>query len=106
LREAYRQSILELDWMTDATKIKAIEKLEKFNPKIGYPDKWRDFSGLKVVADDAFGNYRRANVFHYHLDVAKLGQPVDRDEWFMNPQTVNAYYTPGLNEIVFPAAIL
>lgn len=106
LREAYRQSILELDWMTDATKIKAIEKLEKFNPKIGYPDKWRDFSGLKVVADDAFGNYRRANVFHYHLDVAKLGQPVDRDEWFMNPQTVNAYYNPGLNEIVFPAAIL
>lgn len=106
LREAYRQSILELDWMTDATKRKAIGKLEKFNPKIGYPDKWRDFSGLDVAADDLFGNLLRANEFHYHINVAKLGEPVDRDEWFMNPQTVNAYYNPGLNEIVFPAAIL
>lgn len=106
LREAYRQSILELDWMTETTKAKAIEKLEKFNPKIGYPDKWRDFSGLEIKPDDLFGNLIRANEFHYHINVAKLGQPVDRDEWFMNPQTVNAYYNPGLNEIVFPAAIL
>lgn len=106
LREAYRQSILGLDWMTDATKEKAIEKLKKFTPKIGYPDKWRDYSGLRIEADDLFGNYIRANEFHYQLDVAKLGKPVDRTEWFMTPQTVNAYYNPGLNEIVFPAAIL
>lgn len=106
LREAYRQSILELDWMTEATKDKAIQKLKKFTPKIGYPDKWRDYSGLRIEADDLFGNYLRAREFQYQINLAKLGQPVDRSEWFMNPQTVNAYYNPGLNEIVFPAAIL
>lgn len=106
LREAYRQSILGLDWMTDNTKQKAIEKLNKFTPKIGYPDKWRDYSSLEIKADDLFGNHVRASEFMYQINVAKLGQPVDRQEWFMTPQTVNAYYNPGLNEIVFPAAIL
>ncbi|MEX1031959.1 MAG: M13 family metallopeptidase [Cellvibrionaceae bacterium] len=106
LGEAYRQGIMQLDWMTGDTKQKAIRKLEKFTPKIGYPDKWRDYSSLQIATDDLFGNYVRARQFHYQLNVAKLGQPVDRDEWFMTPQTVNAYYNPGMNEIVFPAAIL
>jgi putative endopeptidase len=106
LRAAYREGILGLDWMTDETKKKAIEKLEKFRPKIGYPDRWRDFSELEIKAEDLFGNYVRANDFLYQEEVEKLGQPVNRDEWFMTPQTVNAYYNPGMNEIVFPAAIL
>lgn len=106
LRNAYRQSILELDWMGDDTKQKAIEKLEKFRPKIGYPDQWKDYSDLNILADDLFGNTLRANRFEFDQEVAKLGQPVNRDEWFMTPQTVNAYYNPSMNEIVFPAAIL
>lgn len=106
LRTAYRQSILELDWMGEETKQKAIEKLEKFRPKIGYPDKWKDYSALDIAADDLFGNTLRANRFEYDQEVAKLGGPVNRDEWFMTPQTVNAYYNPSMNEIVFPAAIL
>jgi len=106
LREAYRQSILGLDWMGEETKAKAIEKLQKFNPKIGYPNRWKDLSGLTIKADDLFGNVVRATEFHHNLEVGKIGGPVDREEWFMNPQTVNAYYNPGMNEIVFPAAIL
>lgn len=106
LREAYRQSILDLAWMGDETKQKAIEKLQKFRPKIGYPDKWKDYSGLEIAADDLFGNTLRANRFEYDEQMAKLGSPVNRDEWFMTPQTVNAYYNPSMNEIVFPAAIL
>jgi predicted metalloendopeptidase len=106
LRTAYHQSILELDWMGDDTKTKAIEKLKKFKPKIGYPDRWKDLSALTIKADDLFGNFLRATEFHHQLEVAKIGAPVDRNEWFMNPQTVNAYYNPGMNEIVFPAAIL
>ncbi|GAB1270218.1 M13 family metallopeptidase [Aurantivibrio infirmus] len=106
LREAYRESIIALEWMGDETKLKAIDKLEKFNPKIGYPNKWRDLSSLEIKADDLFGNAQRADAFHYQIQIDKLGKPVDRDEWFMNPQTVNAYYNPGMNEIVFPAAIL
>jgi len=106
LREAYRVSILALDWMGEETKQKAIEKLEKFRPKIGYPDNWKDYSGLSIAADDLFGNTLRANQFEFDREIAKLGGPVDRDEWFMTPQTVNAYYNPGMNEIVFPAAIL
>ncbi|MCW8193582.1 peptidase M13 [Proteobacteria bacterium 005FR1] len=106
LREAYRESILGLEWMTEETKKKAIDKLEKFRPKIGYPDKWRDYSSLSIKADDLFGNYQRASEYEYAREVNKLGKPVDRDEWFMTPQTVNAYYNPGMNEIVFPAAIL
>lgn len=106
LREAYRQSILELEWMGEKTKLKAIEKLEKFRPKIGYPDKWKSYDALEIAADDLFGNTLRANRFEFDREVAKLGGPVNRDEWFMTPQTVNAYYNPGMNEIVFPAAIL
>lgn len=106
LREAYRQSILELDWMSEATKQEALVKLAKFNPKIGYPKKWRDYSSLTIDAQDLVGNFIRASEFFYDIQIDKLGKPVDRDEWQMTPQTVNAYYNPGMNEIVFPAAIL
>jgi putative endopeptidase len=106
LREAYRVSISELDWMTPETRQRALAKLDKFTAKIGYPKKWRDYSTLVIERDDLYGNYRRGYVVAYDRELAKLGNPVDRDEWFMTPQTVNAYYNPGMNEIVFPAAIL
>ena len=106
LREAYRVSITDLEWMTPETRQRALEKLDKFTPKIGYPAKWRDYSALVIARDDLYGNYQRGNAVEYDRDLAKLGGPVDRDEWFMTPQTVNAYYNPGMNEIVFPAAIL
>ncbi len=106
LREAYRVSISQLDWMTPQTREKALAKLDKFTPKIGYPAKWRDYSALEIRRDDLYGNYRRGYAVEFDRDIAKLGGPVDRDEWFMTPQTVNAYYNPGMNEIVFPAAIL
>ncbi|MGE2732554.1 M13 family metallopeptidase [Mycolicibacterium vaccae] len=106
LREAYRVSINELDWMTPQTREKALAKLDKFTPKIGYPAKWRDYSALVIDRKDLYGNYLRGYALEYDRDLAKLGGPVDRDEWFMTPQTVNAYYNPGMNEIVFPAAIL
>ncbi|MBB4072169.1 M13 family metallopeptidase [Canibacter oris] len=105
LIEAYRESITNLTWMSDETKQRAIAKLEKFVPKIGYPVKWRDYSDLQVT-DSHFANGRAAAVFAARIEFAKLGKPVDREEWFMTPQTVNAYYNPGMNEIVFPAAIL
>jgi putative endopeptidase len=106
LVEAYRRSIGALDWMSDETKAKALTKLDKFTPKIGYPAKWRDYSTLEIEADDLVGNVRRANAFEQDYELGKIGKPIDRDEWFMTPQTVNAYYNPGMNEIVFPAAIL
>ena len=106
LIEAYRQDIQALDWMSPETKKKALEKLAKFTPKIGYPDKWRDYSKLEIRRDDLVGNVRRAAAFELDRQLAKLGKPVDRAEWGMTPQTVNAYYNPGMNEIVFPAAIL
>ena len=106
LSEAYRRNISQLPWMTQETREKALEKLAKFTPKIGYPDKWRDYSGVEVRADDLLGNVRRITAFELDRELNKLGGPVDRDEWFMTPQTVNAYYNPGMNEIVFPAAIL
>ncbi len=106
LIEAYREDIQQLAWMSPETKKKALEKLAKFTPKIGYPDKWRDYSKLEVRRDDLLGNVRRANAFEHDRDLAKLGKPVDRSEWGMTPQTINAYYNPGFNEIVFPAAIL
>jgi putative endopeptidase len=106
LREAYRVSITDLEWMTPQTRQRALEKLDKFTPKIGYPAKWRDYSTLVIARDDLYGNYQRGYALEYDRDLAKLGGPVDRDEWFMTPQTVNAYYNPGMNEIVFPAAIL
>lgn len=106
LLQAYRVSINSLDWMTPATREKALAKLERFTPKIGYPARWRDYTGLVVTRDDLYGNYQRGYAFEYDRELNKLGGPVDRDEWFMTPQTVNAYYNPGMNEIVFPAAIL
>ena len=106
LREAYRQGILELEWMGDATKEQALDKLNKFTPKIGYPDKWKDYSKLDIVADDLVGNLTRATMVEIKRNREKLGKPIDKTEWAMNPQTVNAYYNPALNEIVFPAAIL
>lgn len=106
LVEAYRQSIARLDWMGEETRAKALAKLEAFTPKIGYPVRWRDYSALEVSPDDLLGNVRRANAFEQDRELNKIGKPLDRDEWFMTPQTVNAYYNPGMNEIVFPAAIL
>ena len=106
LIEAYRGSISNLDWMSQETKNKAIAKLEKFRPKIGYPDKWRDYSVLEITADDLFGNLARVTKFERDFALAKIGKPVDREEWHANPQTVNAYYSPLGNEIVFPAGIL
>ncbi|QHE70669.1 M13 family metallopeptidase [Rhodococcus sp. WAY2] len=106
LQEAYRRNIADLEWMSPATREAALRKLEKFTPKIGYPDKWRDYSSVTISRDDLVGNYRRGYAAEYDRDLGKVGGPVDRDEWFMTPQTVNAYYNPGMNEIVFPAAIL
>ncbi len=106
LVEAYRQSIATLDWMGPATRERALEKLAQFTPKIGYPDKWEDYSALDVRADDLLGNVLRAGAWLTDHELDKIGKPVDRAEWFMTPQTVNAYYHPRLNEIVFPAAIL
>ena len=103
---AYEASIKELEWMSPETKVKALEKLGKFRPKIGYPDKWRDYSALETTADDLYGNVGRVIKFQRDFEIAKIGKPVDRDEWHMAPQTVNAYYNPVMNEIVFPAAIL
>ncbi len=106
LIEAYRRDINALDWMSPETKAKALEKLARFTPKIGYPDKWRDYASLTIHRDDLLGNVRRAAAFEHDRNLAKLGKPVDRLEWQMTPQMVNAYYNPGMNEIVFPAAIL
>ena len=106
LIEAYRIDISELDWMGAETKKRALEKMSKFTPKIGYPDEWRDYSSLEITADDLIGNVYRATAFEVDRAIAKLGKPVDRNEWHMTPQTVNAYYNPTMNEIVFPAAIL
>ena len=103
---AYEKSINELDWMSDETKAQALDKLSKFRPKIGYPDVWRDYSAVDIEVDDLFGNIERATVAEYDRELARQGGPVDREEWAMTPQTVNAYYMPPLNEIVFPAAIL
>ncbi len=106
LLAAYRDSITALDWMSESTKTRALEKLDQFVTKIGYPDKWKDYTKLEIVADDLVGNIRRANEFELQREIAKLGKPVDRSEWHMYPQTINAYYNPVANEIVFPAAIL
>jgi putative endopeptidase len=106
LVEAYRQSITTLAWMTDATRARALEKLDKFTPKIGYPAKWRDYSSLQIDPADLLANVRATTEFEFQRELGKIGKPLDRDEWFMTPQTINAYYNPGFNEIVFPAAIL
>ena len=106
LLAAFGSSIDELSWMTPETKAKAREKLAKITPKIGYPETWRAYDGLEVQPDDLVGNILRSRKLEHDRNVAKLGKPVDRGEWGMTPQTVNAYYNPSLNEIVFPAAIL
>lgn len=103
---AYRSSISELEWMGPDTRQKALDKLALFTPKIGYPDKWKDYSSLIIDDKDLVGNIKRARAFDHQFQINKLGKPVDRTEWFMAPQRVNAYYNPGMNEIVFPAAIL
>ena len=105
LLAAYKQSIDGLDWMGPETKKEAQAKLALFTPKIGYPAKWRDYSALAIERGDLAGNVMRAQRFEYDRNLAKLGKPIDRDEWFMTPQTINAYYNPEMNEIVFPAAI-
>ncbi|GAB2559473.1 M13 family metallopeptidase [Rhodanobacter koreensis] len=106
VRNALKARIQNLDWMSDATKAKAIDKWNTFLPKIGYPDKWRDWSGLNVTADNYYANVEAAGKFNYDYDIAKIGKPTDRKEWGMTPQTVNAYYNPTDNTINFPAAIL
>jgi putative endopeptidase len=106
LIEAYRRSITDLDWMTEETKESALAKLAKFRSHIGYPHKWRDYSSLVINRDDLIGNVMRVADFEVNRALNKIGQPIDREEWLMTPQTVNAYYHPLKNEIVFPAAIL
>jgi putative endopeptidase len=106
LINAYDKSIRELDWMGEETRAQALDKLSKFRPKVGYPDQWRDYSALEIAPDDLFGNLERATRFEYQRQIDRQGGPVDRGEWGMTPQTVNAYYSPTMNEIVFPAAIL
>ena len=106
LVEAYRQSITALDWMGEETRTRALVKLDAFTPKVGYPDRWKDYDALAVDGGDLLGTVRASSAVETDRELAKLGGPVDRGEWFMTPQTVNAYYNPGMNEIVFPAAIL
>lgn len=106
LLKAYSESIKKLDWMSAKTKKEALSKVDKFIIKIGYPDKWKDYSALKIQKNDFYGNRMRSKEFEYNRMITKLGKTVDKTEWLMTPQTVNAYYNPSLNEIVFPAAIL
>ncbi len=106
LRKAFAQRIDQLEWMSDVTKEQAHEKLGKMNVKIGYPDKWIDYSSLEISAQPYVLNAMAGSLFNTRRNLEKIGQPVDRDEWFMSPQTVNAYYSPTMNEIVFPAGIL
>jgi len=106
LQKSFEKRLEQLDWMGPETKQEALNKLSKFVAKIGYPDKWRDYSKLTIKRDDLVGNIARASEFEHERNVAKLGKPIDRSEWFMTPQTVNAYYNPPMNEVVFPAAIL
>lgn len=106
LRIAFGQRINELDWMSDSTKQKALDKLSSISVKIGYPNKWRDYSGLRISKDSYAENIINSNRFDFIYNISKIGKPVDKEEWHMTPQTVNAYYNPSANEIVFPAAIL
>ena len=106
LIEAYRDSIKNLEWMTEETKERALVKLDKFTPKIGYASKWKDYSSIQIDRNDLVGNLKRVTSWNLDREMKKIGSPLDREEWFMTPQTVNAYYNPGFNEIVFPAAIL
>ncbi len=106
LRKAYANRIQQLDWMSEATKQKALAKLAAFRPKIAYPDKWQPYDGLHISRTGFFQNIRNADAWSYNYMVSRLGKPVDRERWGMTPPTVNAYYNATLNEIVFPAGIL
>ncbi|MCJ7826903.1 MAG: peptidase M13 [Demequinaceae bacterium] len=106
LIEAYRRSITSIDWMMDATRVKALDKLDQFVPKVGYPNKWRDYSGLTLDPESLVGNVRRSSAFEEDWGWGRLTKPTDREEWFIGPQVINAFYNPNGNEIVFPAAIL
>jgi len=106
LKIALGERINQLEWMSDTTKTQALEKLKAINVKIGYPDKWRDYSSLEIGSTSYFENVKKASLFNYSFNINKIGKPVDKKEWGMTPQTVNAYYSPSHNEIVFPAAIL
>ncbi|HKI75227.1 MAG TPA: M13 family metallopeptidase, partial [Pseudomonadales bacterium] len=106
LTVAYKKRISQLAWMSDETKSAALKKLDKMQVKIGYPDKWRDYSSLSIVKGDAFGNRKRERIFERDRDLKRLSEPADRSQWLMGPQTVNAYHHSAWNEIVFPAAIL
>ena len=106
LKKAFAKRIDGLDWMSPVTKLQAHEKLSKFTTKIGYPDEWKDYSKLVIKPDDLVGNFVRAAEVEHQREIDKLGGPIDRNEWHMTPQTINAYYNPVMNEIVFPAAIL
>jgi len=106
LQRSFEQRIHKLDWMSPETKEEALVKLSKFVAKIGYPDKWKDYSNLEIKKDDLVGNFARSNQFEHNFAISKLGKPIDKSEWHMTPQTVNAYYNPPMNEVVFPAAIL
>lgn len=104
--EVFKERVAKLDWMSDSTKTKALDKLGKFTYKIGYPDKWKDFSSIEIIKDNFVQNMMNVRAFEYAEMMGKLGKPVDKTEWGMTPQTINAYYNPTMNEIVFPAAIL
>ena len=106
LRLAFADRIKNLDWMSDETKVKALEKLDAITVKVGYPDEWRDYTALKIVPDGYYQNMLSSRAFEFDFNISKVGKPVDRKEWGMTPQTVNAYYNPSKNEIVFPAGIL
>jgi putative endopeptidase len=106
LVEAFRRSFSSLEWMGPDTRAQALDKLDAFTPKIGYPDVWRDYSAIEIDPTDLVGNVRRSTAFEVDRNLAKIGRPIDRTEWFMLPQHANAYYMPSMNEIVFPAAIL
>ena len=106
LRSAYKGRIQQLDWMSEETKQQALKKLAAFDYKIGYPDKWKDYSSITIVPDNPIANIMAVNKFEFRYMVNKLGNPVDKDEWHMTPQMVNAYYSSSMNEIVFPAGIL
>lgn len=106
LQEAFREHVRELDWMSEETKARALQKLSAFAVKIGYPDEWEDYEGLDISRESYAANVMRASQYAFRDNVGKIGQPIDREEWFMSPPTVNAYYNPSMNEIVFPAGIL
>ena len=106
INKVFKERVQKLDWMSEETKVKAMEKLGKFTYKIGYPDKWEDYSSVDIKANSLAQNVMNMNYFEYKKNVNRIGKPIDKDEWGMNPQTINAYYNPTMNEIVFPAAIL